>query len=75
MICTSIILQSVQRSPQRLKSHIGSMIRHNATITQIVLQQAVFGNSSKKENVSKRSVIKSRAQNKSQFKRVNAPIF
>lgn len=26
-------------SLQRLKSHIGSMIRHNATITQIVLQQ------------------------------------
>ena len=52
MICTCILLQFVlEGSLQRLKSHIGSMIRHNATITQIMLQQAVSGNS---KNASKK---------------------
>lgn len=53
-------------SLQRLKSHIGSMIRHNATITQIMLQQALFGNST---NASKSSVSKiTKRENESQFK-------
>lgn len=47
----------LEGSLQRLKSHIGSMIRHNATITQIMLQQAVF-RKLRKKTASKSCVLK-----------------